>query len=434
MVNIKLPPQLQEKWEQYAPLVKDHLGQLEEALGPAVKAANAFARRVMAQLAEAGGISGIGSKFRHVCVVGLNRSELLVQGESQSIFGDNWQDLVDDSFKRHLALVFFAPRGLDGQPVDPYLFLVGEGARETEEMADPATLTLAQQTVGPVPLLDFCRISPANPNTVNILVAADTLFHWDVKDNYVLPTTPTSWVRDVEQVLKTYPRTTKANIYTQWETDLLPVTERITLHKLRDLPLDPNTWLNQPTVQEKFGPHILTVAILLAMVVFGGLFYKGRYVDGLNENLQVVEQQIPRGGEFSDMEKAITEQEKMFAKRQLFALAVKDAARAIQLSGIQVSNFEVKVIDQTEAPRQYLVTVEAQPAAYQGWLQQDPIARSLLLKSALMQALRKPPTATGFRLEGLVDVDELLKQYRKLAPSPAAPKAGADKQGSEGVQ
>lgn len=426
----QLPPQIQEQWDKYQPLVREHVSQLSEAMGPAVKSLVQFAKKVSAQLAEAGG-AGVGTKFRHICVVGLNRCELLVQGESQSVFGDSWRDLVDDSFKRHLALVFFAPRGLDGQPVNPYLFLAGDGEQGVDDVADPASVIMAQQVVGAVPLLDMCRISPAGPNTVNILVAADTLFHWDVKDNYVLPTAPTSWVRDVEQVLKSYPRTTKAHIYTQWETELLPENERVSVHRLRELPLDDNTWINQPTVQEKVGPHLLTLSVLLALAVFGMLFYKGKAVDALGEKLRMVEQQIPRGGEFSDMEKAISEQEKMYAKRNLFAFVVKDTARAVQMSGIQVANFEVKVIDQNEAPRQYLVTVEAQPGLYQGWLQQDPIARSLLLHSGLMQALRKPPTTTGFRLEGLVNADDLLRQYRRLgfqAETPAA-SAGSGQKG-----
>src|SRR5690606_13401693 len=97
-----------------------------------------------------------------------------------------------------------------------------EAPLSEEDVIDPTVLSLAEQTVGPMALLDLCRISPATPNTVNMLLVADTLFHWDVKDNYVLPTTPTGWVRDVEQVLKSYPRTTRAHLYTQWETDILP--------------------------------------------------------------------------------------------------------------------------------------------------------------------------------------------------------------------
>lgn len=427
--NLKLPPQIQEKLEKWLPLVNDYMARAETYLGPVAQLAVKEARKIWTQLAEAGITSSIGGTFRHICIVGLNRSELLLQGETQSVFSDNWQDLADNTIRRNMALIFFAPRGLDGLPVNPYLFLMGESENKTEEEETNNAAMLAQQSIGNMPLLDFCRMSPAAPNTVNILIAADTLFHWDVKDNYVLPTTPTSWMRDLDQVLKSYPRTTKAVLYTQWETEILPPSERIRIQRLRDLPLDSQTWLNQPTVQEKYGSYVLLGAVVVAVLAYGGLWLKQRSLQNVTEQLRLVEQQIPRGGQFGDLEKAISEQEKMFRKRELFGVVVKDAARAVQNAKMKADNFEVRVPEPAEPPKNYLVTIEAMRNAYQGWLQEEPIAREIMRHSATFDAIRKPPTTSGFKLEALVEAGGLQKKYNLLAPK--APKEQPVRKGGE---
>ena len=408
----KLEPALKVWREQGLPVVRQVGGQVWDQL-------RALSGEMAEKMAKAGPQGSVGNAFRHLCVVGLNRSELLLQGESQSVFGDSWQELADESLRRHVGLIFFAPRGLDGRPVNPYLFLTGELANavaDEEGLADTNAIQLAANMVGPMPLLDFCRMPPAEPNTVNVLLAADVLFHWDIKDNYVLTTTPTTWVRDVEQVLKSYPRTTKMVIYTQWDTDVLPPSERIKILRLRELPLDTAVWLNQPTFQEKYGLHILVAGMVFLGLVFAGLWLQGRGNASVADELRLGEQQIPRGGQFNDIEKAIGEQEKMFAKRELMGLVVRDMARAVAKSEMKITSFEVKVAEQNEVPKQYLVTIDADAAAYQGWLQQEPIARSLLMNSAVLDAVRKPPTPNGFKLEGLVDAQGLQREYRRVAP------------------
>jgi|GEM_PF-1182880 len=431
----QLPPDLKDRITRTVqtnlPVAKDFARQFMDLMGPIWHELRDMLAQFTQKLAAAGPTNSISSQFRHLCFVGLNKVEMLLAGENQSIFGDSWQDLVNDSLKRHLALAFFAPRGLDGQPVDPYLFLTGEGTTEST-MADPGAVALAQQAIGPTAMLDLCRTSPAAPNTVNMLLVADTLFHWDVKDNYVLPTSPTGWVRDVEQILKSYPRTTKAHLYTQWDTELLPPSDRLTVHRLREFPLDPATWLNEPTIQEKYGTHMLAIGILVAIVTYAGLAWQQRQLTNLTDKLNVVEQQIPRGGEFSDLERAISEQERMFAKRQLFPLVTKDTARAIQYSNMSIKSFEDKVADTQNPPVSYVVTIDAIPGVYQGWLQEEPIARAIVLNSALLEAIRKPPsTGNDFELEGLVSANTLARQYRnylqtatpRAAVSPTAPKA-----------
>lgn len=410
----QLPPDLKDR---LAPLM-ERAGVLWQdvlvLLGPLGEEASRLVRSTMQRMEESAPGATFGAHFRHLAIVGLNRVELLMSGETESISGDSWQDLVDETLRRHTALVFFAPRGLDGQPVNPYLFLAGEGAlsdSDEESSPDANVLSAAQQAAGGLALFDFCRMSPAAPNTVNMLLAADSLFHWDVKDNYVLPTSTTGWVRDVEHVMKSYPRTTRYHIYTQWEVDVFPPSDRVIFHKLRELPLDDGTWLNQPTFQEKYGPHVLMVSLILAAAVYGLIFMKGRTQAELQDRLSEVEQQIPRGGQFSDLEKAITEQEKQFKTRELFPLLVKDAARSAQRANFQIVNFEVKVDDVQNPPKQYVLTWEAKPGIYQGWLQEEPVARELMLNSAVLQAIRKPPLANTFKLEGLVHAETLRQAY-----------------------
>ena len=434
----RLPGSIQQNLPQYHSTAQSALRSAGEFLGPLWAELRTVINTATTKIAQSAPSSTVGSTFRHLCFVGLNKSELLLGGETQPIFNESWADLTSDNIKRHTGLMFFAPRGLDGKPVNPYLFLAGEGVPDDDTLIDPNAVALAEQVVGPMALLDLCRISPAPPNTVNMLLVADTLFHWDVKDNYVLPTTPTSWVRDVEQVLKSYPRTTRANLYTQWETDILPPSDRITVHRLREFPLDDATWLNKPTLQERYGNHMLAIGLTLSAAVWAGLWYQSQQLQELTDQLNMIEQQIPRGGQYSDMERGISEQEKMWQKRDLFALVTKDSARAIHKSGIKITSFEVRVAEQDQPPKTYVLTIDAKADAYQGWLQQEPIARSLILQSAVLDAIRKPPTTNGFKLEGIVDANTLMRDFRpftnRLKAAPAVTSATQPAQAEDATQ
>jgi hypothetical protein len=104
----------------------------------------------------------------------------------------------------------------------------------------------------------------------------------------------------------------------------------------------------------------------------------------------------------------------------LLALAARDTARGLQNSGFKVANFEVKNPDSANPPKQLLITLEASGQDYPGWLQQEPIARSFLLSTALLQGVRKAPTsgtgssaANSYRLEGLIEVAPLLRDYKQ---------------------
>jgi hypothetical protein len=409
----KLPPEVVHQLEKMVFTAREHGG-------PLLHQAWAKTKSLKAEFSGQAAVASLGSTFKHVLVVGLNRAELNVQGESQPIYNENWQELVSETMRRSLALVFFAPRGLDGEPVNPYLFLSGEITdSDTATEAVEATQNLAAQALQGIGLLDYCRVSPAPPNTVNMVLAADALFHWDIKDSYVLPTSPTSWVRDVEQVIKTYPRTTRANLFTQWDTEVLTPSERLKVHPLRALPLDPNAWLNQPTVQEKYGNHVLGTALVLAGLTGAGLWWQQSGINSLNEQLRMIEQQIPGEGRLSELERGITEQENMQRVREAFYVTLHDAARAAQNAGMKLTSIEVRNPDPNTAPKSYLVTFEAQKDAYKGWLEEEPIARAVLTESALLAGVRKLP-GTGYKLEGLVPVAPVLRDLKKLAPQGGA--------------
>lgn len=380
----------------------------------------AQAGKATEKLLTAGRLPTLGETFSHLCIVGLNKSELLLAGEKTPVFSENWQDLADDNLRRGLALMFFAPRTLEGTPVNPHLFLMGEGKNDADANAE-GSLAMAEQALQGMGLLDFCRMTPSDPNRLNMVLAADVLFHWDVHDNYVLPTTNLSWVRDVEQVLKGYPRTTKAVIYTSWETDLMPPSERITILPLRELPIDEAVWLNKPTFQDKYGSHVLAIALLVATGMWFMLHSQQQSIDAVNEELRMVEQQIPNQGRMGDLSKAVSEQEKFLQRRELFYLSVKDTARAITTSQVKFVNFEVKQADPQTTPKEYIATIEAEKGAYTGWLQEEPIAKDVLMASALMTAIRKPPANT-FKLEGLIPLELVWKDYKRLSKS-AVPKA-----------
>lgn len=412
----KLPPEVQEA-----------LASIGHAVAPAVRALSESLRRAAASRKGA----SLGNAFKHLAVVGLNRTELSFQENTPSVFGDNWYDITDDVTRRNMALLFFAPRDFNGEPVNPYLLLAGDGDTQLPDDPEAAenAMLQAQTFMGGIPLLDMCRMPPAEPNTINMLVAADVLFHWDVKDNYVLPTSGTGWIRDVEQVIKSYPRTTRAHLYTQWDAELLPTHERLTVHPLRELPLSSQVWLNRPTVQQAYGNHVLALGLLLAALTGAYVWFQQAKLSDLTEQLRVVEQQIPASAKYGDFQRAVSEQEKMMLRRELFFFTVKDTARALSLADFKTANFEVRNPDVQEPPKQLLVTAEAPRDTYTGWLEQEPVAKKVLLNSALLSAVRKPSGNT-FKLEGLVELDKIWPAYKKLvearqaaSPSPTTPAA-----------
>ena len=356
----------------------------------------------------------VGSRFRNLCVVGLGKVELVLERNEDSIFGDNWQDVTDEQTRRRMALMFFAPRELDNAPVDPYTFLAQE-----EDDDDPEAAEILRHSLGSMPLLDMCRMPPADPNTLNIVIAADLIFHWDIKDSYIVPTTKFSWVKDVQEILKTYPKATEVTIYTNWEAETATdINARI--RHLSSLPLATETWVNIPTFQEKNGTLVLIASLVLAGLCWAGLNWQTRQLDSLTEMVQITQQRIPREAKFVGLNRFMQEQERFIKAREQFPWVVRDIAQTIATAEMDIDNFEIENPTPLEPTDYMIATIEAERGSYKGWLQEEPIAKDILLGSASLSAIRKPPGKI-FKLEGLIHlptVEKALATAKKaLAPS-----------------
>ena len=352
----------------------------------------------------------IGQKFKNICFLGLNRVEYFPESSSESIFADTWQDVNDEQSRRNLALLFFAPRDLDGEPIDPYIYLT-----DSEEEADEQSILIAQQAFGDIPLIDMCRMRSNNANEVHILVTADIIFHWDSNDSYVQPTSPVSWVRDIQNILKSYPRTTERFLYTSWENNRISELG-VKLRSVNDLEITEDAWVNMPSFQEKYGFALMFVSILVAIMAYIVIFIQGSEIDDLSQKIRTVDLETPSGKSYLELNRAITEQQQFMRYRNLMSFVATDVANAIQRSGMKIANFEIKTPDAQEPSDILLVTIKAQKDAYKGWLEEEPISKALLGQSVTMSGIRRPPGGNQFTIEGLVELEpisEMLAEYQE---------------------
>lgn len=344
----------------------------------------------------------LGNQFKYYCIVGLGGAELFTPESTEPIRGDNWQEITDETTRRKMALLFFAPRQLDGTPLPPAETLA-------QSTSDPEALETLEQQLEMLPLIDLCRMPPASPNTVNFLVAADTIFHWDFSDNYVTPTTQYSWVRDVTQILKHYPRATEAVVYTNWQPER--VGELNTpIRPLNELPVNHKIWINPPTVQERYGTVMLAAAVGAIALAYSMIAWQNQTMDSLDEQIMITQQKIPREGQFAALSRFMLDQEKYMSFRDLYPWLVSDVARSIQLSNMKLDNFGVENPSPNEPTDTLLATLEAQKNAYKGWLEEEPIAKDILMNSASLAAVRKPP-GNNFKLEGLIPLEETRESF-----------------------
>lgn len=348
----------------------------------------------------------IGERFKNICFIGLNKVEYFPELSEESIFADSWRDVTDEQTRRQLAIFFFAPRDLEGEPIDPYIFL-----SESEDLEDVEAAMLARQSFGDIPMIDLCRISSAKPNTLNILVVGDAIFHWDIKDSYIQPTTPISWVRDVRHIIKSYPRSTEIVLYTNWDATKLEEIG-ITALPVRDMPLDNHAWLNRPSFQEKYGLATLAFSLFAAATsYFVGYSQQETLVD-LGDKIRQVRASTPRGHNFEALNQALAEQNSFMKFKDLTPILTKDIANAVQLSGMNIKNFEIRNHNPNEPAENMVVTIRAQKDAYTGWLQEEPIAKALLGQSVTLSAVRKPPGGSDFVLEGLIELQPVMDMIR----------------------
>lgn len=370
----------------------------------------------------------LGEKFKNICFIGLGRVEYFPEKTKESITADTWQDVTDEQSRKNLALVFFSPRDLEGDHMNPYLYLSEEAGQDTDE-----TVVLAsQQVLQNIPLIDMCRISKGKPNTVNILAVADILFHWDVNDSYIQPTTPLTWVQDVKQIQSTYPKSTKFNLYTNWDEDKLPEI-KIKNQPIQEMPLDQATWLNMPTFQEKFGWQVLLLAILMASGTYSMTYYQNEQLRELANEIQIVEADAPNTSKYSELARKYNEQEEFMRYRSLIPVAFRDVASSIYHSEMQVSGFEVRGSSPRGPAVNLLATITAKKKVYEGWLQEEPIAKAILAQSIAMEGIRKPPQGKNFQLEGLINLPNLEKRLTAYRSEINASQVASDVVSSEGI-
>lgn len=352
----------------------------------------------------------IGQKFKNICFLGLNRVEYFPESSDESIFADTWQDVTDEQSRRNLAILFFAPRDLDGEPIDPYIFLT-----DSEDEADEQSILIAQQAFGSIPLIDMCRMRSENANEVHILVTADIIFHWDSNDSYVQPTSPVSWVRDIQNILKTYPRTTERYLYSSWENNRVGELG-VKLRPIHELVVTEDAWVNMPSLQEKFGFSVLFTSILIAVMTYIVIFLQGSDINDLSQQIRTVDLETPSGKSYLELDRAITDQQQFMRYRNLMSFVATDVASAIQRSGMKIASFEIKTPDAQTPSDVLLVNIKAQKDAYKGWLEEEPISKALLGQSVTMSAIRRPPGGSQFSIEGLVELEpisQMLAEYQE---------------------
>ena len=349
----------------------------------------------------------VGGRFKNICVVGLNRVEYLTSDSEESIFSDAWQDVFDDHSKKKTALMFFAPSEIDDQIVDPYAYL-SEGGEEDEDM-----VAATQQTLGDTPLLDLIRMKENKPNSVHFMVAADIIFHWDNDGGYIQPTTAQTWVRDIQQLLKGYPRMAAAKVYTNWDREKLAELE-IESYAMQDMPLDTNAWINMPSMQDKYGNAVLGLSILAAIGAFGLLHMQQGQITALNSQIRSVESSMPNVAAMSGISSLLADQESQMRYNALMPLIVKDIASSIETSGMKIEKLEIANPEPRQPPKQLMANITAERKVYRGWLQEEPIAKSILTHSVSMVGVRKPPTGGRFQLEGLIPLNLFQQKVEEI--------------------
>ena len=357
--------------------------------------------------------STIGNKFKNICISGLNRVEYFSDAADESIFADTWQDATDEQSRKNLALVFFAPRDLEGDPADPLSILTDQSMSMDldDNMEDD------QQTLAGIPLLDMCRIKSASANTVNILVAADVIFHWDVNDSYIQPTSPMTWARDLKMVIKGYPASTEKHVYTAWEASKISELN-VELHPIQDLPLDPNTWINTPTFQDKYGTLMLVFSIILALFVYGIHYTQNSRAESISDEIRSIIAATPSGSDFESLARTIREQQRYMHYKHLMPIITKDVASAVQNAGLKMSSFEIETTTPKQPPENLIVRIKGKTGEHQGWLQEENIAKAVLAQSTTLSAIRKPPGGKKLVLEGIVElapIKIMVDDYEKKA-------------------
>lgn len=371
----------------------------------------------------------LGGRFGSVCIVGLSKVEYITPEEGQPLTAEAWEDVLTDGNRKKMCLCFFAPEDPDGGPMDPYIYLSHAEEHEVDE-----AVARTKQQLGSMPLLDLYRLKEEKSNTVRIMAAADVLFHWDSNGAYVQPTTQHNWVRDIQQMLKHYPRATAVTLYTNWPQDRIQELGNIeNIKPLREMPLNTDVWVNMPSMQDQYGTLLLLLGIIAAAGAYGATYWQDTHISQLNRDIRRLESQMPNVSNLQGLSALLEEQSKTMKYQPLIPWIVKDVAQAIQTSGMQIDKFTIDRPRGTTDQSIRLATLTAKRDVYKGWLQEEPIAKGLLSHSVSMQAVRKSP-GKKFNLEGYIDLDtfsETLSTYQKQAE---AKKAAAEEAAQKALE
>jgi len=306
-----------------------------------------------------------------------------------------------------MLLGFFSPRDLNGEPMDPSSVIVGERTDEGEAQQ-------MMQQMRSIALFDFCRAAKTPPNTMYAMLVADVIFHWDAQDNYIQPTSEETWHADLAAVLRTYPRTTKKHIYTDWDTAGLKLPEDAHVEKLAELPLNASMWINQPTFQEKYGSYFLLAGFLLAAGTYFGLDYQKKGTKEVYSKVAELSRKANLNPNFRTIIDNVDRIEAYSRYKQLFSIIFKDVSLAIADSNFAVTSYTIEVPNPNNPAEVMLAKLEASTENYSTYAQQEPIAKDLMAASLTIAKIRKPPTAAGtgtFTIEGLIPLADVARKY-----------------------
>lgn len=364
------------------------------------------------------------NRFKNTCFVGLNKVELHTES-GDMLQADNWLDITDEQTRKSMMLGYFAPRDLSGEPMPPEDVLMGEDDDET------AVSYLRQ--LKSISMFDLCRARKAEPNTVHILITADVVFHWDMTDNFITPTTNEEWVEDVKQILNNYPRQTTKHLYTAWDTSLAQQElDGVKFYSLDDLPLDSGMWVNMPSLQEKYGNHSLFTGLLIAGGIYFGLNAQNAEIENLRQDVRRAQQ----SGVYADSVRRtlndINEIEEFIQYSGLNSLILKDLGSAIKYSQYKIDSYILENPTPSSPTNVLVATINSIEDAYvEGFSQQEEAAANLLRNSSTITAIRKPALTNTTRLilEALIPLPEVAQEVAEYQQ--ASNRSRANTEGSE---
>lgn len=305
-----------------------------------------------------------------------------------------------------MMLGYFAPRDLSGEPMPPEDVLMGE---DDDDMAVSYLRQLKS-----ISMFDLCRAKKAEPNTVHILLAADVVFHWDMTDNFITPTSNEEWVEDVKQILNNYPRQTTKHLYTAWDTNIAQQElDGVKFHSLDELPLDSGMWVNMPSMQEKYGNHSLIAGLLVAGGIYFGLNAQNAEIESLRQDVRRAQQASMFADSVRRTLNDINEIEEFIQYSGLNSLILKDLGSAIKYSGYKIDNYTLENPAPTKPTNILLATINSTERAYpEGYSQEEEAAAGIVRNSSTIMAIRKPSLTNTTRLilEALIPLPEVAQE------------------------